>query len=298
MTKKTEVVVGVIISASFLFFIVIALITFLGMSSGDSLSLTGLGNKVAIVDIYGSIDTPSDIVRQIKKYSKDSSVPVILLHIDSPGGVVAPTQEIYQELLKAKKKNKKVVASMGALAASGAYYVACAADTIVADPGTVTGSIGVIMSYPVIEKLFKKIGVDYEVIKSSEFKDIGSPYRSTTPRDRQSLQEAIDDVYEQFVDAVVEGRGLSRKEALKIADGRIFSGRQAKELGLVDELGGFEDAIKIAGEMAGIKGEPRTIKEVRKTRITLWDLLTQKLNPFSKMDYGDLLYPKLEYIYR
>jgi len=298
MAKKAEVIVAVVIGISFLFFIVVMLIALLGISSTESVSITGFGKKVAIIDIHGAINDSKDIVSQIKKYSADSSVPVILLHIDSPGGVVAPTQEIYQELQRAKQKNKKIVVSMGSLAASGGYYIACIGDSILADPGTLTGSIGVIFSYPVVEKLFKKIGVDYEVVKSREFKDIGSPYRATTIRDREALQSVINDVYDQFVNAIVENRKLSREKVLQVADGRIFSGRQAKQLGLVDELGGLEDAVKLAGRMAGIKGEPRIVKEVKKERIGILDLLGGKMNPLSGMDYQDLFEPKLEYIYR
>ena len=163
MARNKEVVIAVVIAVSFLFFLVIVAVAFLGLSESESVPLVGFGKKVAVVDLYGSIEGSSDIVRQIKKYSKDSSVPVILLHIDSPGGLVAPSQEIYQELLKAKQQHKKIVASMGSVAASGGYYVACAADTILANPGTLTGSIGAVLSYLVVEKLTEKIGIEFRL---------------------------------------------------------------------------------------------------------------------------------------
>jgi len=298
MAKKAEVIVAVVIAGSFLFFIVVMLVALSGIYSRESVSIKSFGKKVAIIDVHGAINDSKDIISQIKRYSSDNSVPVILLHIDSPGGVVAPTQEIYQELKRAKEKNKKIVVSMGSLAASGGYYIACIGDSILADPGTLTGSIGVVFSYPVVEKLFTKIGVNYEVIKSREFKDIGSPYRATTFRDREALQSVIDDVYDQFVSTIVENRRLPRGKVLQLADGRIFSGRQARQLGLVDELGGLEDAIKVAGRMAGIKGEPRTVREIRRERISVLDLLGGKANPLLGMDYRDFFEPKLEYIYR
>ncbi|MGB2696852.1 MAG: signal peptide peptidase SppA, partial [Candidatus Zixiibacteriota bacterium] len=233
---------------------------------------------------------------QLKKYSEDSSVPAIVLHINSPGGLVAPAQEIYEEINKVRKRGKKVIASLSSVAASGGYYVACASDTIVSNPGTLTGSIGVIFEFPVAEKLFKKIGLEFEVVKSGELKDMGTYARRMTNKEKKILQELINDTYDQFVDVLVEQRGIPKKEVLKFADGRVFTGRQAKELGLVDVLGNLEDAIQIAGEMGEIEGAPNTTRE-RKRKITFFDLLTQRLDSWFNLDQTQFM-PKLQYIYK
>jgi protease-4 len=297
VAKKSDVVIGVVIIVSFLFFCLVMLLAFIGKSGEGEFSLAGMGKKVAIIDLHGTITNSADIIRQLKKYAKDSSVPAIVLDIDSPGGEVAPSQEIYEEMQKAKEDGKKIVASMGSVGASGGYYVACAADTIVANPGTLTGSIGVLLEFPVAEELFKKIGLRFEVVKSGEFKDVGTYNRRMTEAERKLLQSVIDDTYDQFVEVLMENRNLSEEEALKIADGSIFTGRQAKKLGLVDELGDLEDAIKIAGEMAGIKGPPKTIKE-RGRKVTLFDLLTQGMTELSKLNESEKLMPKLQYIFK
>ena len=297
MAKKSDVVIGVIIIVSFLFFSLVVLFAFMGISGEGELSLAGMGKKVAIIDLHGVINNSADIIRQLKKYTKDSSVPAIVMHIDSPGGGVAPSQEIYEEMKKAKENGKRIVASMGSVGASGGYYVACAADTIIANPGTLTGSIGVLLEFPVAEELFKKIGLRFEVVKSGEFKDVGSYNRRMTDAERKLLQSVIDDTYDQFVEVLVENRNLSEEEALKIADGSIFTGRQAKKVGLVDELGDLEDAIKIAGEMAGIEGPPKTIKE-RVRKITFLDLLTQQMEELFKLNESEKLMPKLQYIFK
>ena len=297
MAKKSDVVIGVIIIGSFLIFALIMIFAFIGISGEGSVFLPSMGKKVAIIDLHGVIANSADVIRQLKKYTKDSSVPAIVVHIDSPGGVVGPSQEIYEEIKKAREEGKKIVASMGSIGASGGYYVACAADTIIANPGTLTGSIGVIFQFPVAEELFKKIGLRFEVVKSGEFKDVGSFNRRMTKEERRLLQSVIDDTYDQFVEVLVENRGLSKEEVLNIADGSIFTGRQAKKLGLIDELGTLEDAIKIAGEMAGIEGPPKTIKE-KKRKITLFDLLTQKIDDLTKLNESERLMPKLQYIFK
>jgi protease-4 len=297
VAKKSDVIIGIVIIGSFLIFSLLMIFAFLGISSDEGVFLTGIGKKVAIIDLHGTITSSADIVRQLKKYSKDGSVPAVVIHIESPGGGVAASQEIFEEIKKAKEKGKRIVASMGGVAASGGYYVACAADTIVANPGTLTGSIGVIFQFPVAEELFKKIGLRFEVVKSGEFKDVGSMNRRLTEEERKLLQSVIDDTYDQFVEALVENRELSEEEVLRIADGSIFTGRQAKKLGLVDELGTLEDAIAIAGEMAGIEGPPKTIKESRR-KLTLFDLLTQKIEDFTKLDESERLMPKLQYIFK
>jgi protease IV len=298
VARKSDVVIAVVIVTSFLIISFLALSAFIGFSSGDGSSLwTGGGKRVAIVEIHGVIVNSSDVIRQLRKYSEDSSVPAVVVDIDSPGGAAASSQEIYEEINKLREKGKKIIASMGTVGASGGYYVACAADTIVANPATLTGSIGVIFEFPVAEELLKKIGLKYEVVKSGENKDIGSWARSMTDKERKSLQSIVDDTYEQFVEAVVTGRGMNREEVIKIADGSIYTGRQAKQLGLVDELGNLQDAIKIAGVISGIKEFPKTVKEIKRT-VSWFDLLSQKANSLLKLSESESFMPKLEYIFK
>ncbi|MEE9164711.1 MAG: signal peptide peptidase SppA [Nitrospinota bacterium] len=233
-------------------------------------------DKIAIINIERIITQSSNTVRQIKKYADDKSIKAIVLRIDSPGGGVAPSQEIYSEILKVRKNsNKIVVTSMGNLAASGGYYIACASDKIVANPGTLTGSIGVIMTFSNIEELMKKIGLKTEIIKSGEFKDIGSPMRELTEKEKKLLQGVIDDVYDQFVNAVAVGRNIGVQKVKELSDGRIFTGRQAFEIGLVDKLGSLEDAVELAAEMVGIEGKPKIVSE-KKKRSLLFRLLENK----------------------
>jgi protease-4 len=250
-----------------LFLIVLFAVTFLMF--GDPQMLPG--DKLALVEIAGPIYSSQRVVDQLHRYKDDGSIKAIVLRINSPGGVVAPVQEIHRELTKLQKK---VVVSMGSTAASGAYYIACAADWIFANPGTVTGSIGVIMQFPKLGELMKKLGIEQEVIKSGRYKDAGSAYRKLTPEERELFQETIDDVYDQFLDAILEGRQhkeLTRELIEEIADGRVLSGRQALEKELVDQLGDLTDAIEYASKLGGIEGKPRVIKV--KTRKPLLERL-------------------------
>ncbi len=223
------------------------------------------GDKVAVVEVAGAIYSSEGVIERLYKCRDNDSIKAIVLRISSPGGGVAPVQEIYKELTRSEKA---IVVSMGSSAASGGYYIACAADRIFANPGTLTGSIGVIMQFRRIDGLMEKIGVQQEVIKSGSYKDAGSMYRGLTSEEKELFQETIDDVYEQFLDAILEGRQhveLTREQLVEIADGRIMSGRQAQESKLIDELGDLNDAIEYAGKLVGIKGKPRTIKmEVKK----------------------------------
>ena len=295
--RRSDIIIGVIIALSFLFFLFIILIGLSGIYLEDGAHFYSFGKKVAIIEVYGTINSSNEVIRQLKKYSRDSSVPSIVLDIDSPGGAVVPSQEIYEEILKAKEEGKKVVACFRALGASGGYYIACAADTIVANPGTLTGSIGVIFEFPVMQELFRKLGVRFEVVKRGEMKEVGTWNRPMTQEEKELLQSVIDDTYDQFVDAVVEGRGLPQERILELADGRIFTGRQAKELGLVDELGDLEDAIIIAGKMGDIEGTPRTIREGTK-KVTLFDILTKSIKSLADFTADEKLMPKLQYIFK
>ncbi len=257
------------------FFVVIGILlilfTIMILSSVISESENSPGDKLALVEIKGTITDSSKIIQEIQKYKDDRSVKAIVLRIDSPGGIVAPVQEIYEEL---NKVDKKIVASMGASATSGGYYIACSADKIFANPGTLTGSIGVRMNFPRIVELSKKIGVDSETVKSGQYKDSGSAYRYFTLEERKLFQDMVDDVYNQFVDAVYNGRRhtkLTREQIMKIADGRVMSGRQAFQHKLVDELGNLEDAIQYAAKISGIEGKPKIAR--KKTRETLFERL-------------------------
>jgi protease-4 len=243
---------------------VIFLIILGGVSSNISNKM-GMKRAIGLVRIEKTIEDSRDVIENLEKMRKNPFMKGMVIRIDSPGGLVVPSQEIYEEIKRLGKDNKKVVASLGTVAASGGYYIACACDKIVSCPGTMTGSIGVIMEFPNVGELVKKIGVKMNVIKSREHKDIGSPFREMTKEENNLLKGVVDDVYDQFIDAVVEGRNLKKAKVLKIADGRVLSGRQAKKLGLVDTLGTLKDAIILTGKMVGIKGEPKVI-EFKKRR--------------------------------
>lgn len=233
-------------------------------------------DRVAVIRVEGVILDAQQTVGELKKFGESPSVKAIVLRIDSPGGGVVPSQEIHDAVKRIRAKhNKTVVASMGTVAASGGYYIAAATDRIMANPGTLTGSIGVIMELANVEGLLKKIGVESVVVKSGEHKDIGSPFRQMNEGDRRILQTVMDDVHAQFIEAVAEGRSLKVSDVQPLADGRIFTGRQAKSEKLVDELGDLEDAIKLAADLAGIQGEPKVV-EPRK-RFSIRELLESRL---------------------
>ena len=257
----------------------------------EGFALGPLSKRVGLVEIIGDIESSENVVDQLEHMRLDTSVRAVVLRLDSPGGGVAASQEIYEAVRKVRDADKPVVASMGGVAASGAYYIACAADSIMSNPGTLTGSIGVIMSFPNTEELFRKVGVRFEVVKTGKFKDIGSLSRPMTPEERQLLQETLSSVYEQFVNAIAEGRGLDRRDILPYADGRIFSGDQAHDLGFVDRLGDLNDAIQLAATMADIKGRPVVVRKVRR-RMSLIDLFQEKLNLVPGLSRSG---PSLEY---
>lgn len=243
-----------------------------------SFSSTG---KVGVIKISGIISQSQEIVEQLNAFGKDDAIKAVVIRIDSPGGGVAASQEIYAAV-KNLKKTKKVVASLGAVAASGGYMIACAADKIVANPGTVTGSISVIMHFANVEELLKKIGLKSSVIKSGKYKDMGSPTREMNSEEKEILQSLVDDIYEQFKDVVTNDRKISREEVKLIADGRVFTGRQAHHLKLIDFLGDSADAVKLAGKMASLDGTPEVVYHKKKD-ITFWDFIFQSsINSFAR----------------
>jgi protease-4 len=220
-------------------------------------------DSVGIVLIEGVIGASGEIVDVIEEFADDDDIKAVVVRINSPGGVIAPSQEIYQSVQELRKK-KKVVASMGSMAASGAYLIATAADRIMANPGTITGSISAIMHFADIQELMKKVGVRSSVVKSGKFKDIGSPARDMTAEERKLLQGVVDDIYDQFVRTVAENRKIPLATVKDLADGRIFTGRQALHLKLVDEMGGLQDAIQLAGKLSGIEGKPAVVYPAEK----------------------------------
>lgn len=228
-------------------------------------------NRIAVIEVKGLIDDARETLRGIVKYRKDPNVKALVLRVESPGGGVGPSQEIYRELQRTNE-TKPVVASLGAVAASGGYYIASAAGRIFASPGTVTGSIGVIVYYPNLEELFEKIGYSMTAIKSGRFKDLGNPDRKMTAEEKALLQETIDQVHRQFIEAVAAARNIPREKIEAIADGRILTGETAKQLGLVDELGNFEDAVRSAAIMGKVEGEPKLVY-AKKKGFSLLDLL-------------------------
>jgi protease-4 len=240
-----------------------------------------LGSKIGLVEVTGTIATSGSVVDEISRFAHDRTIKAIVVRLESPGGGVAASQEIYEELVRVRA-DKPVVASLGGVAASGAYYIACGADSIVANPGTLTGSIGVIMSFPNTQELLKKVGIEMQVVKTGEFKDIGSMTRPITPEERQLMGDLIGDVYDQFITTVAVERNLNIDAVRRIADGRVMTGRQAYDLELVDHLGGFKEAVMLAGDMAGISGEPTVVKKRRRVT-TLWDLLENLTGAASVM---------------
>lgn len=245
----------------FLLFSALILLLFFGSFLGVHYLSPDGGGRVALVRVEGPIMDSRDLVKTIRAYQENDHIAALVLRVDSPGGGVVPSQEIHDAVLDFRDTGKTVVASMGTVAASGGYYISAPADLIVANPGTLTGSIGVIMQMPNFEKLLDKVGVGHVTIKSGKNKDIGSPLRTMSAEERALLQGMMDDIHSQFIDAVAIGRELEVEQVRPLADGRVFTGRQALDAGLVDELGNLRIAVKRAGELAGIEGEPIVVEK-------------------------------------
>jgi protease-4 len=252
----------------------LSLLVFVSILLVMLMSNISVGDRIALIRIEGLITDSKETIDELKKYMKDPSVKAIVLRINSPGGAVAPAQEIYEEVKKAVAK-KKVLVSMGAVAASGGYYIASPATKIIANAGTLTGSIGVIMEIPNIEGLLNKLGIKTEVVKTGKHKDIASIFRGIKKEQREILQGVLDNIHGQFIKAVAEGRNMRIEDVKKIADGRVFTGEQALKAGLIDELGNLEDTIEAAAKLAGIKGEPVVVS--KKERFSITDLLKGKI---------------------
>ncbi len=266
MSKSTKWFLGILallalfgVCFALLFF---SLIKSVGESSKEVVTI-GRGDKLAVVELSGVITSSEDVVRQIKKYRDDKSIKGILLRVESPGGAVVPSQEMYEEVKKTRE-TKPVVVSMGSVAASGGYYVSCGATRLVANRGTLTGSIGVIGEFLQLHEAMSKLGIGVKTIKSGKLKDAGSNTKKMSEEAEKYFQSLMDDVHEQFIAVVERERRLKHSEAVEIADGRVFTGEQAVKMGLVDTLGTFEEAVKIAAELSGIDGEPSIVKEREK----------------------------------
>jgi protease IV len=269
MSTTTKWVIGLAAVFFLIFgFLTLTIFTWIFSEPEDETVSAG-GEKIALVELNEPIINSEDIVRQFKKYRENRSIKAIVFRVETPGGGVAASQEIYEEVKKTRDSGKPVVVSMGAVAASGGYYVSCGATRIVANPGTLTGSIGVIFQFLHFSELMKKLGIDESTFKSGKLKDSGSPFRKVTPEEQAYFQSLVADVYDQFVNVVATERKLNLNYVKKFADGRVFTGRQAKQYGFVDTLGTFEDAVSIAGKLAGIQGKPRVIKEYH--RKTMFD---------------------------
>ncbi|PLX75860.1 MAG: signal peptide peptidase SppA [Desulfuromonas sp.] len=260
MKKRPFLIASGLLVGLFAFFLLLALVAANLVGQPTHFSI---GDKVGIVEVLGVISDSRQTIEHLHNFRDNDGVKAIVLRIDSPGGGVGASQEIYDEV-RLVSENKPVVVSMGSVAASGGYYIAAPAQRIFANPGTITGSIGVIMQFANFQQLLEKIGLFNVVVKSGEHKDIGSPTRPMSEADRVILQEMIDDVHSQFIESVARGRKLDAAEVGSLADGRIFTGRQAKAYGLVDELGNLEAAIRSAGKLGGIEGEPAVVYPPKK----------------------------------
>jgi len=257
MDRRAATVLGIIFGGLFLCLFGFLILLVVAVKSGGSSDFSSSGpDRVGVVEVTGAISDSKKTVKELETFGKDHHIKAVVVRVDSPGGAVAPSQEIYAAMRKLREK-KTVVVSMGSTAASGGFYIAAAGDKVFANPGTLTGSIGVIFQIPNVQGLFKWAGVEMNTITAGKLKDIGSMYREMRPEERELLVGMLEDIHQQFITAVAEGRGLKPEEVKPYADGRVFSGRQAKEWKLVDELGGLQDAVAAAAKLGGIEGEPQ-----------------------------------------
>lgn len=270
MARRSVFTTLAVVVVSFMTLSGIVLAIMLGVRGGRGFSL---GGRIAVLDVDGIISDDAEFVRQLRRFRDDPSVRGYLVNINSPGGVVAPSQSIYQELRRIRDEDElPVVAAISGVGASGGYYIALAADSIFALAGSITGSIGVIMEIPDASELMGRVGVRVQTVMSAEHKDVGSPFRPLSEGDRAILDSLVLDVYGQFVEVVVEERGLPDADVRRLADGRILSGRQALRHGLIDRLGNREDALATAGVMAGLGETPGTVRPPE-DKVTVWDLI-------------------------
>jgi protease-4 len=261
----------------------------IGVIRINGMIVSGTGSAGLFAAVAGS----ESVMEQLRRAARDPSIKAVVLRLNTPGGTTAASQEIALEVDRLRRAGKKVVVSMGDVAASGGYWIASRCDKIVANPGSITGSIGVIMETQDLQGLYEKLGMDPVVFKSGPHKDMGSPARDITPEEQQIFQSMVDDMYEQFVDTVSDGRDLDPAEVRKLADGRVFTGSQALEKGLVDELGNFYDALDIAADLAGIRGRPRVVELAPEH--SLWEAISRikvgmlEFYPVARQPYNLLI---------
>lgn len=282
--KRHPVIWGMILLLGLLiafFTVTYGLSSFTGKRGGFSAA-----DKIGIVTIDGVIKDSTEIVENLQEFGKDDSVKGVILRINSPGGGVAPSQEIYDAVLALRKK-KRVLASMSSVAASGGYLIACAGEKIIANPGTLTGSVSAVMYFTNTEDLMKKVGVKASAIKSGKYKDIGSPIREMTVEEKELLQGLVDDIYSQFLEVVLRNRGISGEALKLVSDGRVFTGRQAKQLGLVDELGDQQLAVQMLSKMVGIQGEPILVYPRKKYESMLDYVFQQTGSTLAGVIFGE-----------
>ncbi|MHC1744336.1 MAG: signal peptide peptidase SppA [Syntrophobacteraceae bacterium] len=265
----------------------------LGFLAGSDFEMVAKPNRIGVIEVKGTIADVQETLRSLKSFRNDPNIKAILVRIDSPGGGIAPSQELYREL-KRFSQEKPVVSSLGSVAASGGYYVAVGTQRIISNPGTITGSIGVISYFPNLKDLFEKIGFHTVIVKSGQFKDVGNPGREMTQQEKDLIQVTIDEAHRQFITDVAQGRKLPEEKVREVADGRIFMGETALRLGLVDELGNMEDAVTAAARMGRIEGEPELIY-AKKRKLSLLDLLlgsevSERLNGILEGSYEPLRY--------
>jgi len=300
MARKRDVIVAIIIVSSFVVVVGFFGLMLVGLltDQGD-FEFAGLGGDVGVVEVFGVIDEESGRkwIKQIDRWAERKSIRAIVIHINSPGGGVAISQEIYDAILRASEE-KPTVAALASVAASGGFYIGCAADRIVSNPGTLTGSIGVIVQFHTAEGLLDKIGLRTETVKSGELKDVFSYARSMTEKEESMLRGVVMDTYEQFVEVVAEGRGMEKQDVYYLADGSVFTGSQAYNFGLVDTLGGMKEAIEIAAELAEIEGEPQVVRPYERKSSGFLDLLGGVLGNVNRTIESEFQGPQLLYLYR
>ena len=300
MAKKRDIVIGVIIAVVFVISFGLFGFMFLGVvSQNGDFDLGGTGGNIGVVEVFGVIDEPMGrkAIKQIDKWADNNSIKALIIHVNSPGGGVAISQEIYDAMRRAKDI-KPVVTAMASVAASGGYYIACASDRIIANPGTLTGSIGVIFQFHTFDGLMEKVGVGTETVKSGELKDVGSYSRPMTDKEEMMLRAVVMDTYEQFVGVVAEGRGMDVEEIYPLADGSIYTGLQAYNLGLVDTLGGLNEAVEIAADLAGLESKPKLVRPYESKKVTIFDLLGNIGNIVNNSLENPISGPQLMYLYQ
>lgn len=300
MARTRDIVVGAIIVGSFLIaFIFFAFAWMSIMSESDGLDLAGFGGNVGVIEMFGVIDenTGREVVDQLDRWTESGSIKAVVVHINSPGGGVAISQEVYDAIARLREE-KPVVAAMASVAASGGYYIACAANMIVANPGSLTGSIGVIFQFHTYTGLMDKIGVGTETIKSGELKDVGTYSRPMTRKEELMLKAVVMDSYEQFVEVVAVARDKEVDDVKRLADGSIYTGLQAYNLGLVDTLGGLHEAIQMAADLADLSGEPRVTRPYRREEPAIWDLIGSIFGKLDQRLNNSTGGPSLLYLYQ